>query len=146
MSDYVPKLGKKTKRMRRLAKQGLFAFLATDKPVTHRPLLALEEQQRKLWQKRGEQQPVALDGKPLPNRADGWMLSIPNDSELFVTAITCLKLSDGTNCRWYRMMVKPQVVKAKRKAAKKLMQRIERENREMAKRRVRALLIMLGKA
>jgi hypothetical protein len=90
--------------------------------------------------------PATLDGSPLPTKEDGWMTTLPNDPTLRVAGIKVVKMADGSALKFYKMLVKPAEVKRLRKQLKKKLQRIARDDREHAKRDVRALLVMLGKS
>ena len=91
-------------------------------------------------------EPTTLDGSPLPAKAEGWMAAIPDDPTLYVAGVKVLKMADGSFLKLYKLMVKPAEVKKLQKKLKEKMRRIARDDREHAKRDVRAFLVMLGKA
>lgn len=93
----------------------------------------------------GYTEPVTLDGNALPS-GEGWMRQIPDDKTLYVAGVKNVRMSDGSAVKFYRMMVKKDEVKRLRKQTKKKLQRIACDDREHAKRDVRALLVLLGKS
>jgi hypothetical protein len=113
--------------------------------VTHAQLKRNELQERdNVLLGRQQQQPVPIDGTELP--AQGWSLTRPTDPELVVCGVRCVKMSDGSTLKLYRVAVRPEAVKARKRKAKKVLQRIQREDAKAARHRVKLMLIMLGKA
>jgi hypothetical protein len=121
-----------------------------------------EEAQSNSQQKRAEmrevdnvqlskQQPTPIDGQPLPDPADGWVETMPQgDGDVFLAAIKKIKMSDGSEKRFYKALVRPSVLKAKRNKVRKLLKRVKRENEvaalKEAKQRVRLFRALMGKA
>lgn len=159
-SNAVPK----TKRMRRLAKKGLFVFLDLPKPRARskkKTAVALpKETMAKLFYTKGDfsvtevkrqksehstEEPQPIDGSSLPSSSDGWCPVIPQGDGLYVAGVKVIRLSDGSCLKLYRVLVKPSVIKAQKKRLKRLKQRIERDDNKAARQRVRLTLLLLGK-
>lgn len=157
--------GKKNRRMRRLSKLGLFVFLPVKAvcrtrhgtPPTPRlkevipvepveptgVLLSHSQLKRAAIAARTEDEQTPTPDTLLPSSADGWQETVPNNAELHVVGITVIRKLDGSCQRYYRVLVKPSVVKAKRRRAQNLLRDIERDNAKAAKRAVRALVALL---
>lgn len=163
MTENRAPTGKRTKRMYKLEKLGLFVFLGTRRPnkktaaatkktatrtiakVFHvKGAFSLSEAKNR--QTEAEQQSVSWDGTALP---DGWVPQLPGDPTLRVIGVRCVRMSDGSTLKLYKLTVCKEEVTKLRKAAKKKLQRIKRENeaaaRRDAKRNARLMLHMLGK-
>jgi hypothetical protein len=158
----------KTRRMRRMAKRGLFVFLDLPKPPVRSkkkaatPAAAMpKEEKSKLFHSKGELSVIevkrqklehstedaqSFDGSALPSSSDGWRPVIPQGDGLYVAGVKVIRLSDGSCLKLYRVLVKPSVIKAQKKRLKRLKNRIERDDEKAAKRRVKMLLLMIGKA
>jgi hypothetical protein len=158
--------------MKRLAKRGQFVFLPsaktppkkkTKKPTATAQTMAklcyesgepfsvseLKQQQRQQNMERSNNADVVpVDGELLSS-ADGWQTTRPDNPELYVASVRTVRMSDGTNVKMFKVLICPDVLKAKRKAVKKLKQRIAREDREAAdvaaKQRVKLVLALMGK-
>jgi len=93
-----------------------------------------------------EQQPAPTGGA----RGEGWSPVRPENPEHFVAGVKIERQADGSFVKLFKVMVRPEVVQQKKRKAKNLLKRIKREDAEanlkLAKCRVRALLVMMGKA
>lgn len=98
---------------------------------------------KRRYEQTGDVTPV--DGQPLPAACDGWMTARPDDPTLYCAGVRVIRMNDGSSVKFYRVMVKPEVLKAKQKQAKRLMRKIEREDAAAVKRRVRLTLALIGK-
>ena len=92
-----------------------------------------------------EQQPA-----PAEQPEAGWSPVWPDNPEHFVAGVRVVRQPDGTFTKQFRVLVRPEVLKQKKRKAKNMLKRIRREDREanmkLAKLRVRCLLAMMGKA
>lgn len=88
-----------------------------------------------------EQQPTTADGP-----GEGWVDKRSEDPAMCCLGIKVVRCDDGRVVRFYLMKMKPAAQKKLRHKAKSMKKRIERDDREATKRRVRCLLVMLGKA
>jgi hypothetical protein len=153
------------RKLSKLVKHGLFVALPSPKPARRKKKAAPKT--RKLYQERkpvlfyekgdlnvieAKQQrditiedPQPFDGIAKRDAADGWGEFV-DDPELYPAAICIVPMSDGTRKRLYRMMIRPDVLAKKKKRVANLLRDIERDDAKAAKRRVRAMLVMMGKA
>jgi hypothetical protein len=153
--------------MRRLQKAGLFSYLPspktpkkTKKPAAtaqtiaklcfeHGELNVSEVKRQKKLAAYGNAEPVPVDGQTLPSSSEGWQEERTTNPELYCAAVRVIRLTDGSSVKLFKVLIRPDVLAQKRKAAKKLLKRVKRENRQAAdvaaKRKVRALLFALGK-
>lgn len=155
---------KKTRRMYKLRKLGLFVFLklpapkkktaATPKPKQYRtrterkPVLFYEKGDLNVIEAKQQrditiEDPQPFDGTAKRDAVDGWGEFV-DDPELYAAAICIVPTNDGPRKK-YRMMIRPSVLKAKQKRVANLLRDIERDDAKAAKRRVRMTLYAMGK-
>lgn len=77
----------------------------------------------------------------------GWSPTRPDSPDLFIAGVKLVRQQDGSFTKLFKVMVKPEIIAAKKRKAKNLLRRIKREDREanakLSKLRVRALLVVL---
>jgi hypothetical protein len=107
---------------------------------------------RREMQRDGElttQTATTADGSTLPSTADGWQQTRPDNPELYISAVRTVRMTDGSSVKLFKVLIRPEVLKAKQRTAKKLLKRARRDNAEaeakQAKRHVRLMLALLGK-
>jgi hypothetical protein len=154
---------KKTRRMYKLRKAGLFVFLKLPAPKKAAPATPKlgRECKSKLFYSKGEltvielkqqhyktehnEDPAPFDGTAKRDATDGWV-EFDDNPELFAAAICIVPMSDGTRKRLYRMQIRPSILEAKRKRVANLLRDVHRDDAKAAKRRVRMTLLLMGKA
>jgi hypothetical protein len=107
------------------------------------------QKKRSAMHARVEDEQTSATPIELPSASEGWQLTRPDNPELYVSAMRTVRMSDGEVLKLFKVLIRPEVLKAKRKAVKKLKKRIEREDAAAeaaaAKRRVKLTLALLGK-
>src|SRR5260370_23371861 len=85
-------------------------------------------QQDGQWAKR-QGEPVPIDGTAIPDPTEGWTPDKPKaDKTLCVSAVKAVRMSDGTQKKFYRMSVPVDEVKQMKKRVKLLAKRVKRED------------------
>jgi hypothetical protein len=154
---------KKTRRMYRLRKLGLFVFLKLPAPkkkktaaptampkqyrTERKPVLfhsnttmsVIELKQRDI----PHEDPQPFDGTAKRDSTDGWV-EFDDNPELFAAGICIVPTNEGPR-RLYRMRIRPSVLAAKRKRVANLLRDVHRDDAKAAKRRVRMTLYAMGK-
>jgi hypothetical protein len=106
-------------------------------------------QQDGQWAKK-RQEPVPVDGQPLPDPGEGWTPDKPKaDKTLCVSAVKTIRMSDGSSRKFYRMSVPVSEVREMKNRVRKLRRRIKKEDQaaaqKNARRAAREVLFALGK-
>ena len=142
-----------------MAKAGLFAFviLPTKKKAAPRKLGT--EIKANLFYEKGDlnvieakqqykvehNEPLPVDGQPLPDHSEGWMLTRVSDPELHCVAVRCIRLTDGTNVKYFKMLVLPSVMKTKRAKLRRKMRELDKSIAKAAKQEARLTLFLMSK-
>lgn len=95
-----------------------------------------------------DEQTAALqpfDGGPLPDPADGWLTSIPDDVELHLVGVRCIRMTDGSSVRYYRVLMRGSVLKKKRAKLRRKLRELDQSLAKVAKQETRTLLFLMGK-
>jgi hypothetical protein len=137
---------KKTRRMYRLRKLGLFIFLKlpaappkkkattpTPKPkyrTERKPTLFYEKGDLNVIE--AKQQSATEDPAPIdcqmPDPAEGWSTTRPDSDELYISAVKVVRQPSGEFTKYFKVLVRPEVLLARAKQME--LERIEKEKQE----------------
>jgi len=89
--------------------------------------------------------PKPVDGQTLPSSVEGWIPDKPGDG-LICVAVRCIRFDDASTRKFYRCVLRPAEQKKLKRQAKATLRKLKADDAKSAKRRVRALLVIMGKA
>ncbi|HTS06794.1 MAG TPA: hypothetical protein VMP68_14540 [Candidatus Eisenbacteria bacterium] len=147
--------------MYKLRKLGLFAFISLPAPAKHKVPAARRPapSTAKLFYSKGElnlievkrqneqtnEDPIPVDGLPLPDASEGWMQTRSSDPELHCVGVRCIRLTDGSHLKYFKMLVKPSVMKRKKAKLRRKLRELDQGIARAAKQEARLTLWMMGK-